>query len=275
MCRATRVAADFLDFTAFCRCSTGVALHPLKILVSHLAPPRCPRRCRTEIWVWKGVALHGGVAATVAGVALHCATKEPPRRIFCQKMIYGTFPALIVSTLFLHSMNRSKIRPTKRTLSWTHMCATLTFWRCWPWGPQTYHQPCNLHSQLQKCQMPDIENSRTNSRKGCRVGCGKTAEKQPEKHPKRPKNSQNSCFSGVSGVFSGCFSAVLPWPTRHPFRLFCRLFSMSGIWHLCSWPRRLQHQPRIAVEIDCPENLLRLFFALRVITLRPRWPATE
>ena len=38
-CRATRVAADFLDFIAFCRCSTGVALHPLKILVSHLAPP--------------------------------------------------------------------------------------------------------------------------------------------------------------------------------------------------------------------------------------------
>ena len=38
-CRATRVAADFLDFIAFCRCSTGVALHPLKILVSHLPPP--------------------------------------------------------------------------------------------------------------------------------------------------------------------------------------------------------------------------------------------
>ena len=32
-CRATRVAADFLDFIAFCRCSTGVALHPLKIVV--------------------------------------------------------------------------------------------------------------------------------------------------------------------------------------------------------------------------------------------------
>ena len=39
MCRATRVAADCLDFRAFCRCSTGVALHPLKILVSHLPPP--------------------------------------------------------------------------------------------------------------------------------------------------------------------------------------------------------------------------------------------
>ena len=27
-CRGTRVAADFLHFRAFCRCSTGVALHP-------------------------------------------------------------------------------------------------------------------------------------------------------------------------------------------------------------------------------------------------------
>ena len=71
-CRATRVAADFLDFIAFCRCSTGVALHPLKTLVS----PPWPRRCRTEIWVWKGVALHGGVAGTVAGVALHCAIPD-------------------------------------------------------------------------------------------------------------------------------------------------------------------------------------------------------
>ena len=76
-CRATRVAADFLDFRAFCRCSSGVAPHPLKTLVSHLSPPPIPGRCRTEIWVWKGVALHGGVAATVAGVALHCATKLP------------------------------------------------------------------------------------------------------------------------------------------------------------------------------------------------------
>ena len=41
-CRATRVAADFLDFTAFCRCSTGVAPHPRKILVSHLSSPPFP-----------------------------------------------------------------------------------------------------------------------------------------------------------------------------------------------------------------------------------------
>ena len=81
-CRATRVALHMSqliswDFIAFCRCSTGVALHPLNILVSHLPPP-CAGRCRTEIWVWKGAALHGGVAATVAGVALHCATKPVP-----------------------------------------------------------------------------------------------------------------------------------------------------------------------------------------------------
>ena len=40
-CRATRVAPNFLDFIVFSRCSTGVALHPLKILVSHLPPPWC------------------------------------------------------------------------------------------------------------------------------------------------------------------------------------------------------------------------------------------
>ena len=38
-CRATHVAADFLNFISSCRCSSGVAPHPLKILVSHLSPP--------------------------------------------------------------------------------------------------------------------------------------------------------------------------------------------------------------------------------------------
>ena len=73
-CRATRVAADFLDFIALCRCSRGVAPHPLKFWCRTVPPP-IRRRCRTEIWVWKGVTLHGGVAGTVASVALHCATK--------------------------------------------------------------------------------------------------------------------------------------------------------------------------------------------------------
>ena len=60
-CRATRVAADFLDFTAFCRCSTGVALHPLKILVSHLSPP-CAGRCCAEIWLSEKVSRYTGVS---------------------------------------------------------------------------------------------------------------------------------------------------------------------------------------------------------------------
>ena len=72
--RATRVATDFLDFKAFCRCSTGVALHPKKFWCRTLPPP-VPGGVAPKTWVWKGVALHGGVAATIAGVALHCATK--------------------------------------------------------------------------------------------------------------------------------------------------------------------------------------------------------
>ena len=60
-CRATRVAADFLDFIAFRRCSTGVALHPLKILMSHLPPPY-PGRCRTEIWLSGKASRYTGVS---------------------------------------------------------------------------------------------------------------------------------------------------------------------------------------------------------------------
>ena len=65
-CRATRVAADFLDFIACCRCSTGVALHPLKILVSHLPPPLCREVSHRNLGL-KRCRLPGGVAATVAG----------------------------------------------------------------------------------------------------------------------------------------------------------------------------------------------------------------
>ena len=74
-CRATRVATDFLDFIAFCRCSSGVALHPLKILVSHLftPPPPFPGGVAPKFGSEK--VSRCGVAGTVAGVALHCATK--------------------------------------------------------------------------------------------------------------------------------------------------------------------------------------------------------
>ena len=60
-----------------------------------------------------------------------------------------------------------------------------------------------------------------NSRKGLRVGHGKKAGKTAEAPEKQSKQLFFGCF--------GCFSAVLPWPTRSPFRLFfgcfqCRAF---------------------------------------------------
>ena len=78
-CRATRVAADFLDFRAFGRCSTGVALHPLKILVSHLSSPPFPGGVAPKFGSEKVSRYTGVSQATVAGVALHCATKTVER----------------------------------------------------------------------------------------------------------------------------------------------------------------------------------------------------
>ena len=66
-CRATRVAADFLDFIAFCRCSTGVALHPLKILVSRLAPPPLSREVSHRNLGLKRCRATRGCRATLCG----------------------------------------------------------------------------------------------------------------------------------------------------------------------------------------------------------------
>ena len=109
---------------------------------------------------------------------------------------------------------------------------------------------CNLRGHLQRCQMPDIENSR----KGCRVGhgktAGKTARKTAETPEKQPKSSQNSCFSGVLAVFFRLFfPAVFRLFYRDPlgalFGCFSAVFNVSGIWHLCRWPRRLQNKVTI------------------------------
>ena len=74
-CRATCVAADFLGILRLFRCSDSIALHPPWKALSRPPPFNC-QRCRTSSCHWKGVALQGSVATTLAGVALHCATKE-------------------------------------------------------------------------------------------------------------------------------------------------------------------------------------------------------
>ena len=85
------------------------------------------------------------------------------------------------------------------------------------------------------------------SYRGAKCPTSKTAEKKPKrvpsgsrqnsrktagKTPETPEKQSKQLFFGCFGCFSGCFSAVLPWPTRHPFRLFfgcfrCRAFGTS------------------------------------------------
>ena len=67
-------------------------------------------------------------------------------------------------------------------------------------------------------------------------GHGETAEKQPEERPKHPKNSCFDCFGCLSGCFFSCFYRHLP--VTHSAHFSAVL--MSGIWHLCRWPQRLQ-----------------------------------
>ena len=110
---------------------------------------------------------------------------------------------------------------------------------------------CNLRGHLQRCQMPDIENSR----KGCRVGHGKTAEKQPEKHPKNTRKQSKQLFFVCFGCFFRLFFGCLTVTHSAPFSAVFRLFSMSGIWHLCRWPWRLQHLVQEDPPLECPEAM--------------------
>ena len=76
---------------------------------------------------------------------------------------------------------------------------------------------CNLRGHLQRCQMPDIENTR--------------------------KTAVLTAFRLFFGCFGCFFRLFFGWLTvthSAPFSAVFRLFSMSGIWHLCGWPRRLQ-----------------------------------
>ena len=71
--------------------------------------------------------------------------------------------------------------------------------------------------------MPDIENSRKTAGKGAEW----VTVKQPEKHPKHLKNSQNSCFSGVLGVFPAVFRLFYRDPFGTLFGSFSAVFNVG------------------------------------------------
>ena len=70
----TRVAADFLRILGFFRCSSSIALHPLKGPVAPAAL-ELPGVSHVKLPLKRRRATGGCIAATLAGVALHCATK--------------------------------------------------------------------------------------------------------------------------------------------------------------------------------------------------------
>ena len=75
----------------------------------------------------------------------------------------------------------------------------------------------------------------------------------------------------------GVFPAVFRPFDRDPlgtlfFRLFFRLFSMSGMWHLCSWPQRLQGQGWHATEVHSPWGVTMPLS--QSLTFRDRPPTT-
>ena len=98
---------------------------------------------------------------------------------------------------------------------------------------------CDLCGQLQRCHMPDIENSRKTAEKGAEW----VTVKQPKNSRENSRNTRKTVKTAVfrvfrlfSRLFFGCFTMT----HSAPFSAVFRLFSMSGIWHLCSWPQRSQ-----------------------------------
>ena len=109
------------------------------------------------------------------------------------------------------------------------------------WKKKTEIKICNLCGQLQKCQMPDIENSRNTAEKGAEW----VTVKQPKNSRKNTRNTRKTAVLTVFRVFRVFFRLFFCcFAVTHsaPFSAVFRLFSMSGIWHLCSWPQRLQIQ---------------------------------
>ena len=119
-CRATRcrthnVAANFCKFQDVAGMSRYTPMHPKKDPVASVLPPHCHneyfncQRCRGSISKRKRIALHGGGAATLSHVALHCAANmftmhmritkvQTPRMALNTRVIQRWFAAMWTSS---------------------------------------------------------------------------------------------------------------------------------------------------------------------------------
>ena len=150
-----------------------------------------------------------------------------------QKIPLGSFEAIF--RISDHFQGRKSIHH-HRGDSPFFLFAGLTLYGVYPFF-RTYG--CNLCGQLQRCQMSDIENSRKTAEKGAEW----VSVEQPKNSRKNSRNTRKTADFTVFRVFRlffrlcfGCFTES----HSAPFSAVFRLFSMSDIWHLCSWPQRLQ-----------------------------------
>ena len=91
-----------------------------------------------------------------------------------------------------------------------------------------------------------------NSPKTAEKGATWLAVKQPEE---QPKDSYFHCFR-VFGLFFRLFFGCLTASHSAPFSaVFGAVFGLSGIWHLCRWPQRLQFSIRFIPECHSQDTV--------------------
>ena len=88
--------------------------------------------------------------------------------------------------------------------------------------PRELPKSCDLCGQLQRCPMPDIENSRKTAEKGAEWVTVKQPKNSRENSPKHPEKQSKQLFFGCFGCFPGCFSAC--FTVTHGTLFGCFLF---------------------------------------------------
>ena len=130
-------------------------------------------------------------------------------KLYGQKMFQGhgapcSKHRLLFESLVLCNSSVHTIQVSKSTKPWHH--------------PRRNKYDCNLCGHLQRCQVPDIENSR----KRWRVG-------QPKNSRKNSRNTLKTAVLTVFQVFRLFFRLLSMSDPSAPFSAVFRLFSMSGV----------------------------------------------